>query len=109
MSQEQNNKTVKMGMFIGLLLTVSLYVTAYYSISTFENEIHLLDRIKLGFQCLLFPAFFMFIVILKVGYQRFGNSSENPTEVHAITEGMKIDLCVLSIPMNNFYCLSLTP
>lgn len=96
MSQAENNKAVKTGMFIGLLLTLSLYFIAYTLVPQFDSEMMLAERIKLAIECLVLPAFFMLIMIVKIGAQRFGNEAEDPSIVKANTKGMKIDLCILS-------------
>lgn len=85
-----------MGMVIGVLLTLILYSSAYSLVPQFDDGMQLTDRITLGFKCLLFPGFFLLAMVIKVGSQRFGNSAEDPTEVIAGTESMKIDLRVLS-------------
>ena len=74
MSQEISNLTVKRGMAIGFVVTLSLIIGLY----------------------LVFPALMFLVVILRVGSQRFGNPAENPVEMVASTQGMKIDLRVLS-------------
>jgi len=94
--QELHNKTVKLGMAIGFVVTLTLFIVLFVIIPAITQEVLLLERIKLGIECLVFPAIFFLVVILRIGSQRFGNPSENPTKVVANSEGMEIDLRVLS-------------
>jgi len=96
MSQAQNNKTVKTGMIIGAIGTPALLLLLYALLPKFENEVDLLNRITLALHCLVFPATFFLITVVRVGSQRFGNSSENPIKVMANSEAMQVDLRVLS-------------
>lgn len=96
MSQEINNNTVKTGIIVGAIATLTLFIILYLLVPQYSDEVTLLDRMKLAVECLVFPALFMLIVILKVGSQRFGNPAENPVQVVANTDSMKIDLRVLS-------------
>ena len=96
MSQELNNLAVKRGMALGFVVTLSLFVGLYFISPKFTQELMLADRLKLGLECLIFPALFFLVVVLRVGSQRFGNPAENPVEMMASSEGMKIDLRVLS-------------
>lgn len=96
MAQQSNNKTVKTGMALGAAGTLLLFFTLYAWLPKFSHELIFLDRIILGVECLVFPAAFFLVTIVRVGSQRFGNPSENPLQVVANTETMKIDLRVLS-------------
>ncbi|WOT05825.1 MAPEG family protein [Shewanella youngdeokensis] len=96
MSQVDNNQVVKMGMKIGAISTLLLFIILYMLAPKFVDEVELFDRIKLGFSCLVFPAAFFLITIIRVGAQRYGNPSENPVDVVASSNSMEIDLRVLS-------------
>lgn len=96
MSQEQNNSIVKAGMVIGVAGTLCLPILLYGLLPKFSQEVILVDRIRLGLECLVFPAALFLFMIFRVGTQRFGNPSENPLKNIANTEGMQIDLRVLS-------------
>ena len=96
MSQQQHNQTVQRGMAIGFVITLSLFISLYMVVPKIGQEMVLIDRVTLGLECLIFPALMLLVTIVKVGSQRFGNSAENPVEVVASSEAMKIDLRVLS-------------
>lgn len=96
MPQENNNRIVKTGMIIGVVVTLGLFLLLYALLPKFENEVELLARIKLAFECLVFPATFFLVVVVRLGSQRFGNPSDNPLKVVANSESMKINLRVLS-------------
>lgn len=96
MTQELNNRTVKLGMALGFVGTLLLFVALYYLLPKMTMEVELVDRIKLGIICLVLPTAFFLSVIIRIGSQRFGNPSEDPTKCEANTEGMRIDLRVLS-------------
>lgn len=96
MSQELSNLIVKRGMAIGFVVTLSLMIGLYVVFPKWTQPVELIDRLYLGLECLVFPALMFLVVILRVGSQRFGNPAENPVEMVAGTQGMKIDLRVLS-------------
>lgn len=96
MSQELHNKTVKLGIAISVVITLVLTIGLFAIIPTITQELPLIERVKLGIVCLVFPAVFFLVVITRIGFQRFGNPSEDPTKVVANSEGMEIDLRVLS-------------
>ena len=85
-----------MGHGYRFVVTLSLFIGLYVLLPKFDQEIVLVERIKLGFQCLVFPAVIFLATILRVGSQRFGNPAENPVEIEASSVGMKIDVRVLS-------------
>lgn len=96
MSQVDNNKTVLSGMVIGALGTPLLFVIFYVLAPQYDSEMELVDRIKLGIECFVFPVTFFLVTIVRVGSQRFGNTSDNPVRVVANSESMEINLRVLS-------------
>lgn len=96
MSQESNNKIVKTGMIVGGMGTPILFLLLYTLAPKFGDEVELFGRVKLALECLVFPALFFLVTVLKVGSQRFGNPSENPIKVVASSESMKVNLRVLS-------------
>jgi hypothetical protein len=96
MSQVENNRIVLSGMVIGGLGTLLLFVTLYILVPQYVSEMELVDRIKLGIECLVFPATFFLFTVIRVGSQRFGNPSDNPVKVLANSESMEVNLRVLS-------------
>jgi len=96
MSQADNDKVVLTGMAIGALGTPLLFAILYFFAPKYGSEMEFLDRIKLGIECLILPATFFLITIVKVGSQRFGNPSENPIKVVANSKAMEVNLRVLS-------------
>ena len=96
MTQAQNNSIVKRGIVSGLIVTVIVFPGLYFLLPHFSHELDLLKRLQLGISCLVFPGLFLLVLILRIGSQRFGNVSEDPTEVIADSRAMKIDLRVLS-------------
>ncbi|WP_288132441.1 MAPEG family protein [Microbulbifer sp.] len=96
MSQESNNKTVKRGMAVGLLGALFLFSALYYMFPKITQEVVLIERVRLGIECLVFPSILFLATILRVGSQRYGNPSEDPTKVIANSKGMAVDLRVLS-------------
>jgi hypothetical protein len=87
---------VKTGMIVGGMGTPILFLLLYTLAPKFGDEVELFGRVKLAFECLVFPALFFLVTVLKVGSQRFGNPSENPIKVVASSESMKVNLRVLS-------------
>jgi len=81
---------------MGFVGTLVLFIALYAILPTITQEVLLLERVELGIECLVFPAIFFLVTILRIGSQRFGNPSEDPTKVLANSEGMEIDLRVLS-------------
>lgn len=96
MSQEDDNKIVKSGIVIGVIGTSLLFSILYILVPQFGSEVELPDRIKLGLECLVFPATFFLVTVVRVGSQRFGNPSDNPIKVVSNSESMEINLRVLS-------------
>ncbi len=96
MNQEDNNKVVKLGMLMGAIVTPLLFFSLYSLLPRYDFEVELINRISLGIQCLVFPALFFLVTVVKVGSQRFGNPAEDPTKIVASSESMNIDLRVLS-------------
>ena len=96
MTQELHNKVVLSGMAIGIIVTPLIFMGLYVLFPQFAHELETTGRLELGIKCLIFPAVFFLVLVLRVGAQRFGNPSEDPTIVLAGTESMKVDLRVLS-------------
>lgn len=96
MSQADNNKVVATGMVIGAIGTPLLFIILYVITPKFGDEVELLDRIRLGLECLVLPAAFFLVTIVRVGSQRFGNPSDNPIRVVANSNSMEVNLRVLS-------------
>ncbi|WP_404343732.1 MAPEG family protein [Pseudoalteromonas mariniglutinosa] len=96
MTQALHNKTVKMGMALGAIITVCLFIIFYNLVPQFASEVITTERIKLAIMCLVFPCAFFLTTIIRVGSQRFGNPSEDPTQSQAHSQAMKVDLRVLS-------------
>ena len=96
MNQERNNQIVKRGMISGVVFTLVVFPGLYFLLPHFQQELGLLQRLKLGVECLFFPGLFLLLLIIHIGSQRFGNSAEDPTKVVAGSEPMKIELRVLS-------------
>lgn len=96
MTQADNNKTVQAGMIIGAIVTPLLFLVFYFLVPQYDAEVVLTDRFKLAIECLIFPATFFVVTVVRIGSQRFGNSSEDPTRTVASSEAMAIDLRVLS-------------
>lgn len=96
MSQHDNNRVVQLGMAIGVLSTVTVYGAAYFLVPAFDSELALTDRIALAAKSLVFPALFFASVVVRVGSQRFGNPAENPLQVVANSDSMRVNLRVLS-------------
>ena len=81
---------------MGMVGTFGLFIFLYWLLPTFDEELASVDRLVLAIKCLVFPVLIFFLTIVRVGSQRYGNPSENPVNCVADTEGMKIDLRVLS-------------
>lgn len=96
MTQRSDDRTVKMGMLLGFLGTIVVFISFYSFLPQVAEEVSLVERLKLGIMCLVFPVTLFFLMIVRVGSQRFGNLSADPTKCEANTEGMKVDLRVLS-------------
>lgn len=96
MSQIDNNKIVRTGIIIGAVGTLLIFIIFYVITPKFGSEVELLDRIKLGVECLALPAAFFLVTVIKVGTQRFGNPSDNPIKVAVHSDSMEINLRVLS-------------
>lgn len=96
MTQKDNNRIVKSGMVIGALGTPLLFIVLYIFAPKFDAELALIDRIRLGIECLVLPVAFFLITVVRVGSQRFGNPSDNPIKVVANSESMAVNLRVLS-------------
>lgn len=96
MTQLENNKIVKTGMVIGVIATLFLFVLLYIVSPKFSYEVELLPRIKLAIMCLVFPAAFYLVTIVRIGSQRFGNPSDNPLLVVANSNAMAVNLRVLA-------------
>ena len=96
MSQRKDNLTVQRGIFYGIFLTLIVFVTLYIFIPHLDYDPGLLSRIKLGIKCLVFPALFFVVLIIRIGSQRFGNPAEDPTRVLASSHSMEVDLRVLA-------------
>ncbi|MEE3326283.1 MAG: MAPEG family protein [Myxococcota bacterium] len=96
MTQEDHNRTVKSGVRGGLLFTLAILVGFFLLIPRMDDDPGIAGRLRLAVECSIFPGLLFFLMILRVGAQRFGNAAEDPTKVLASTEGMKVDLRVLS-------------
>lgn len=96
MSQVDNNKIVLIGMAIGALTTALSFVVLYLLVPQYCSEMDPTERLTLGIECLVFPLTFFLITVVRVGSQRFGNPSDDPTKVVANSESMKVNLRVLS-------------
>jgi hypothetical protein len=96
MTQSDNNRTVQLGMVIGVVSTVALYSAAYILVPDFDAELPLIERLAMAVNCLIFPALFFASVVVRVGAQRFGNPAENPLDVVASSDAMRVNLRVLS-------------
>lgn len=83
-------------MALGFIITAFLFVGLYALVPATSQEVALPDRLRVAIECLVFPTVFLLAMILRIGSQRFGNPSEDPTKVVANTESMAVDLRVLS-------------
>lgn len=96
MTQESDNKTVIIGIAVGFVATLFLFIVLFSIVPKTVEEVILAERLKLGIASLVFPGAFLLLMVLRVGSQRFGNESENPIKLEANSEGMKIDIRVLA-------------
>ena len=96
MTQADNDNTVKTGMVVGVFVTLVSFLVLYLLFPQYDAEVILVERFQLAIQCLVFPAAFFVITVVRIGMQRFGNSSDDPTKTVANSQAMAIDLRVLS-------------
>lgn len=60
MTQESDNRTVKMGMLLGFVGTIVVFVFFYSFLPQIAEEVVLVERLKLAIMCLVFPIALFF-------------------------------------------------
>ncbi len=96
MTQEDDNRVIKNGLVWGVLFTLVILAGFFLIIPRMDDDPGIAGRLRLAVECSIFPGILFFLMILGVGAQRYGNPAEDPTRVLANSEGMKVDLRVLS-------------
>ena len=81
---------------IGAVRILLMFITLYL----LTPKIDLISRIKLSIECLVFPLIFFLVTMVRVGSQRFGDPSDDPTKVVANSESVAVRLRVYLMYMN---------
>jgi len=79
-----------------ILLTFVVFAAFFFLLPNSDQEPGQPNRFKLAIECLVFPALFFLILIIRIGSERFGNPAEDPTTVLASSHAMDVDLRVLA-------------
>lgn len=96
-NQRRDDAIVKAGIITGAVTSVLGYVLAYflYGEGSELSELEA-DRLRLGVESLTFPGLILILLVIKVGSQRFGNESQDPTKMPFANRKMKIDMQCLA-------------
>lgn len=60
MTQKSDDRTVKMGMLLGFVGTIVVFVSFYSFLPQVAEEVVVVERLKLAIMCLVFPIALFF-------------------------------------------------